>query len=85
MNKTILFLCLGAAIASSSSCSIITAPYHVAKDVVEGGVRFVKAPYEENSILRSQRKDLFLMFDPLELKTRDIILNRYVRKAIQYK
>jgi rare lipoprotein A len=46
MNKTILFLCLGAAIASSGSCSIITAPYHVAKGAVQGGVWVVKTTYE---------------------------------------
>lgn len=46
MNKTILFLCLGAAIAYSSSCSIITAPYHVTKGVVRGGVWVAKTTYE---------------------------------------
>ena len=46
MNKTILFLWLGAAIASSSSCSIITAPYYAAKGVVQGGVWVVKTTYE---------------------------------------
>jgi rare lipoprotein A len=46
MNKTILFLCLGAAIASSNSCSIITAPYHAAKGVVQGGVWVVKTTCE---------------------------------------
>ena len=46
MKKTILFLCLGAAIASSNGCSIITAPYHAAKGVVQGGVWVVKTTYE---------------------------------------
>jgi rare lipoprotein A len=34
MKKKILFLYLGAAIASSNGCSVITAPYHAAKGVV---------------------------------------------------
>ena len=46
MKKTILYLCLGAAISSSSSCSIITAPYYATKGVVQGGVWVVKTTYE---------------------------------------
>lgn len=46
MNKTILFLCLGAVIAASGSCSIITAPYYATKGAVQGGVWVVKTTYE---------------------------------------
>ncbi len=34
MKKTVLFLCLGAAVASSNGCFVITAPYDAAKNVV---------------------------------------------------
>lgn len=46
MKKAILFLCLGAAIAASTGCTVITAPYHAAKGVVQGGVWVVKTTYE---------------------------------------
>ena len=46
MKKTILFLCLGAAIAYSTSCTVITAPYHAATSVVQGGVWVVKTTCE---------------------------------------
>ncbi len=46
MKKAILSLCLGAAIASSTGCPVITAPYHVARDVVRGGVWVVKTTCE---------------------------------------
>ncbi len=34
IKKTVLFLCLGAAAASSGGCSVITAPYDVAKGAI---------------------------------------------------
>ncbi len=46
MKKVILLLCLEVAIASSNGCAVITAPYHVTKDVVQGGVWVVKTTCE---------------------------------------
>ena len=44
--KRLFFLTVyAAAIASSSGCSVITAPYHAAKDTVQGGVWVVKTTY----------------------------------------
>lgn len=46
MYKRLFFLmAYAAAIASSSGCSVITAPYHAAKDAVQGGVWVVKTTY----------------------------------------
>jgi rare lipoprotein A len=46
MKKAILLLCLEVAIASSNGCAVITAPYHLTKDVVQGGVWAVKTTFK---------------------------------------
>jgi rare lipoprotein A len=43
-RRALVFACI-AAIAFSNGCSVITAPYHAAKSVVEGGVWIVKKTY----------------------------------------
>jgi rare lipoprotein A len=44
--KRFFLLIACAAAAFSSSCSVITAPYHAAKDTVQGGVWVVKTTYK---------------------------------------
>ncbi len=46
MKKAILLLCFEVAIVSSNGCAVVTAPYHVTKDVVQGGVWVVKTTCE---------------------------------------
>lgn len=45
MWRLAVVLACSAAIASLSGCSVITAPYHAAKNVVQGGVWIVKTTY----------------------------------------
>ncbi len=45
MRRLAVVLVCSAAIALSNGCAVITAPYHAAKDVVEGGVWVVKKTY----------------------------------------
>jgi len=45
MRRLAVFLAVSVAIVLSDGCSVITVPYHAAKNVVEGGVWVVKATY----------------------------------------
>jgi rare lipoprotein A len=46
MRRRVLVVCIAATLAAFSACSVITAPYHVTKGVIEGGVWAVRTTCE---------------------------------------
>ena len=45
MRRLVVVFACSAALAASNGCSVITAPYHAVKNVVQGGVWIVKTTY----------------------------------------